>query len=108
MTIGDERKSQWAQSRDGLPRTGLRVFNAALAHRIGAKGARVRLSGLLKHALTGFITAWTLMAAIVLTLVTAVEITAVGAFLVWYVGTRVIALVMRSAGTGIRSRLPRR
>ena len=58
--------------------------------------------------LTAIVTAWKLMAAIVLALVTATAIFAVGTFLVWYVGTRVIALGMRQAARGIRTWLSRR
>lgn len=58
--------------------------------------------------LTAFVTAWKLMAAIVLALVTATAIFTVGTFLVWYVGTRVIALGMRQAARGIRTWLSRR
>ena len=58
--------------------------------------------------LTAFVTAWTLMAAIVMALATVTAIFAVGAFLVWFGGSKVIAFGLRQAARGIRAWLSRR
>ena len=66
------------------------------------------LGAALMSNLTAFVTAWTLMAAIIMALVTVTAIFAVGAFLVWFVGSKVIALGLRQAARGIRAWLSRR
>lgn len=58
--------------------------------------------------LTTLLTAWTLMAATLVALITAIAIFGAGALLVWYLASRVIAMGMRWAAAFIRSRLSRK